>query len=109
MNADFTDTFILDTQKSLANHEIRLTNLEETTKDIKALTKVTSDLAYSVRSTSEKLDANQQAILELKGTVQSIVDEPKKNWVTIRTAIFSSIGGSVGTGVVAWLLSMLVK
>jgi len=122
MNPEFTDTFILDTQKNITNHEIRITTLEETVKDIKALTQATSELAFNQKSMNEKIDANQKSmndkidanqesmtekIDELTTSVQAIVDEPKKNWITIRTAILSSVGGAIGTGIIAWLITFL--
>lgn len=100
MNPEFTDTFILDTQKNMANHEIRITTLEETVKDIKALTQATNELAFNQKSMNDKID-------ELTTTVQAIVDEPKKNWITVRTAILSSVGGAIGTGIIAWLITFL--
>ena len=119
MNADFTDTFILDTQKSLANHEIRVTNLEETVKDIKALTQTVSELVYGLKSMNDKIDinqqtitekcdANQQAIEELKTDIQDIKDKPHKDWVLVRTSILSSIGGLIGSGVIAWIISIII-
>lgn len=111
MNPEFTDTFILDTQKNIANHEIRITTLEETVKDIKALTQATNELAFNQKSMNDKIDANQKSMTEkideLTTTVQAIVDEPKKNWITVRTAILSSVGGAIGTGIIAWLITVL--
>lgn len=118
MNADFTDTFILDTQKSLANHEIRVTNLEETVKDIKDLTQTVSELVYGLKSMNDKIDinqqtitekcdANQQAIEELKTDIQDIKDKPHNDWVLVRTSILSSIGGLIGSGVIAWIISII--
>lgn len=111
MNPEFTDTFILDTQKNISNHEIRITTLEETTRDIKALTQVTSELAFNQKSMNEKIDANQKSVTEkfdeLTTTVQAIVDKPKKDWITIRTAILSGVGGAIGTGIFAWLITVL--
>lgn len=118
MNADFTDTFILDTQKSLANHEIRLTTVEDKVEDIKALTQTVSELVYGLKSINDKIDvnqmaitekcdANQQAINEIKTDIQDIKDKPRKDWLLVRTSILSGIGGLIGSGVLAWIISII--
>ncbi len=100
MNENFTDSFVLDTKTSLTNHEMRIGTLEETVKDIKALTQATHELAFTQKAMNEKID-------DLSETVKSIVEQPKKNWVTLRTAIISSVGGAIGTGIIAWLITFL--
>ena len=100
MSPEYTDKFILETKEELARHEVRITTLEETVKDIKALTEATNELAINQKNMNEKID-------DLTTSVKEIVDAPKKNWITVRTAILSSIGGAVGTGVIAWLVSVL--
>lgn len=111
MSPESMESFLFEAKTGLANHEVRITNLEETVKDIKALTEATNELAITLKNVNEKIDINQkntnEKIDELSNNVKEIVDAPKKNWVTIRTAIFSSVGGAIGTGIIAWLISIL--
>ena len=100
MSPERIDGFIIEFKADLASHETRLITLEETVKDIKALTEATNELAINQKNTNEKID-------ELATTIKDIVDAPKKNWITVRTAILSSIGGAIGTGVIAWIITML--
>ena len=100
MSPERAESFIIEMKSDLTNHEQRITTLEETVKDIKALTEATNELAINQKNMNEKID-------DLTTSVKEIVDEPKKNWITVRTAILSSIGGAVGTGVIAWIISIV--
>ena len=100
MNPEFTDTFVIDTKTSLANHETRLITIEETVKDIKDLTLSVREIALNQKAMDEKIDG-------LTTQVKEVVDTPKKNWITIRTAILSSLGGAIGTGIIALLVNFL--
>ena len=74
MNPERTESFIIEMQKDLARHETRITTLEETVKDIKALTEATNELAINQKNMNEKID-------ELTSSVKEVVDAPKKNWI----------------------------
>lgn len=100
MSPERAESFIIEMKSDLTNHEQRITTLEETVKDIKALTEATNELAINQKNMNEKID-------DLTTSVKEIVDAPKKNWITVRTAILSSIGGAVGTGVIAWIISIV--
>lgn len=111
MNPEFTDTFIIDTKTSLASHESRIITLEETVKDIKELTLSVREIALNQKVMNDKIDENQKSMNEkidgLSTQVKEVTDAPKKNWVTIRTAILSSVGGAIGTGIIALLINFL--
>lgn len=122
MSPEISEAFEIETKTELARHEIRITNLECSVKDIKALTEATSELAVSLKNVNEKIDVNQKNIEEkidmnqkntnekiedLTNSVKEIVDKPKKDLVVLRTAIISSVGGAIGTAIAAWLFSVL--
>ena len=91
----------IDSKICLANHETRITNLEETVKDIKDLTQVTSELAYCYKDLTAKYG-------DLNETVKTLAEAPQKKWVVLRTAIISSIGGSIGTGIIAGIVALIL-
>lgn len=91
----------IDAKIALANHETRITNLEETVKDIKDLTQVTSELAYCYKDLSSKYG-------DLNDTVKALAEAPQQKWVVIRTAILSGIGGTIGTGIIAGILAIIL-
>lgn len=111
MNPEFTNEFIIETKTSLTNHESRLTTLEETVKDIKDLTLSVREIALNQKTMNDKIDENQKSMNDkidgLSVQVKEVTDAPRKNWITIRTAILSSVGGAIGTGIIALLISFM--
>ena len=86
----------------LTEYGVRLMKIEEASKDLKILAESVHELAFKQGNIEEKLDG-------LTDSVQTLAEAPRKNWGTFKTAIISSIGGAVGTGIIGLICYIMVN
>ena len=86
----------------LTEYGVRLMKIEEASKDLKSLAESVHELAFKQGNIDEKLDG-------LTKSVETLAEAPKKNWSTFKTAVISSVGGAVGTGVIGIICHIFVN
>lgn len=101
MNLEELTECAIDAKVSIANHETRIGTLEETVKDIRDITLSVRELAFSLKQTNENVET-------LTDEVRNIKEEPKKSWTTLKTAIISAIGGTIGTAIVGGIAALII-
>ena len=86
----------------LTEYGVRLMKIEEASRDLRSLAESVHEMAYNQRTMDTKLDELSESVAEIKNA-------PKKTWSTFKTALVSSIGGAVGTGVIGIICYIFVN
>ena len=88
----------IDEEQSRQNK--RLSALEEALKNQNKMSLAVEKMAINMEQMLKELKKHGEELDELKNA-------PIKKWNTVVTAILSAIGGAVGTGIIAMIVSYL--